>query len=57
MTSANGKTPVAAPFAAPAVPTNESNRSKSIATRLTDAEFAEIESAAASAGQEHWYSQ
>ena len=51
MTSANGKTPVAAPSAAPAVPTNESNRTKSIATRLTDAEFAEIESAAASAGK------
>jgi len=51
MTSANGKTPVAAPSAAPAVPTSESNRTKSIATRLTDAEFAEIESAAGSAGK------
>ena len=51
MTSANGKTPVAAPSAAPAVPTSESNRTKSIATRLTDAEFAEIESAASSAGK------
>ena len=49
MTSANGKTPVAAPSVASAVPTSESNRTKSIATRLTDAEFAEIESAAASA--------
>jgi uncharacterized protein (DUF1778 family) len=51
MTSTNGKTPVVAPFAAPAVPTSESNRTKSIATRLTEAEFAEIESAAASAGK------
>jgi cytochrome c553 len=51
MTSANGKTPVAVPSAAPAVPTSESNRTKSIATRLTDAEFAEIESAAGSAGK------
>jgi uncharacterized protein (DUF1778 family) len=51
MTSANGKTPVAAPSTAPAVPTSESNRTKSIATRLTNAEFAEIESAAASAGK------
>ncbi len=51
MTSANGKTPVAAPSAAPAVPTSESNRTKSIATRLTDAEFAEIESAASRAGK------
>ena len=51
MTSANGKTPVAAPSAAPAASANESNRTKSIATRLTDAEFAEIESAAASAGK------
>jgi hypothetical protein len=37
MTSANGKTPVAAPSAASAVSANESNRTKSIATRLTDA--------------------
>ena len=51
MTSANGKTPVAAPSAASAVPTSESNRTKSIATRLTDAEFAEIESAASRAGK------
>ena len=51
MTSSNGKTSVAAPSAALAVPTNESNRTKSIATRLTDAEFAEIESAAACAGK------
>ena len=51
MTSANDKAPVAAPSAAPPVPTSESNRTKSIATRLTDAEFAEIESAAASAGK------
>jgi len=51
MTSTNGKTPVAAPSATPAVPTSESNRTKSIATRLTDAEFAEIESAASSAGK------
>ena len=51
MTSANGKTPVAAPSSASAVPTSESNRTKSIATRLTDAEFAEIESSAASAGK------
>jgi hypothetical protein len=51
MTSTNGKTPVTAPSAASAVPTNESNRTKSIATRLTDAEFAEIESVASSAGK------
>jgi hypothetical protein len=51
MTSANGKTPVAASSAAPAVPTSESNRTKSIATRLTDAEFAEVEYAASSAGK------
>ena len=48
MTSSGGKTPVAAQSV---VPANESNRSKSIATRLTDAEFAEVESAAASAGK------
>jgi uncharacterized protein (DUF1778 family) len=51
MTSANGKASVAAPSAAPAVPTSESNRTKSIATRLTDTEYAEIESVAASAGK------
>ena len=48
MTSPDGKMPVTAPST---VPANESNRTKSIATRLTDAEFAEIESAAASAGK------
>ena len=48
MTSPDGKMPVTAPSA---VPASESNRTKSIATRLTDAEFAEIESAAASAGK------
>jgi len=46
MTSSGGKTPVAAQFV---VPANESNRTKSVATRLTDAEFAEIEAAAAGA--------
>ena len=51
MTSTNGKTPVAAPSAAPVVPTNESNRTKSIATRLTDAEFADVEYAASSVGK------
>ena len=51
MTSANGKTPVTAPSAVPVVPTSESNRTKSIATRLTDTEFSEIEYAAASAGK------
>jgi hypothetical protein len=51
MTSPDGKTPVAAPPLASAVATSESNRTKSIATRLTDAEFAEIESAAGSAGK------
>jgi len=48
MTSSGGKTPVAAQSV---VPANESNRSKSVATRLTDAEFAEVESAAARAGK------
>jgi hypothetical protein len=48
MTSLDGKMPVTAPSA---VPTSESNRTKSIATRLTDAEFAEVESVASSAGK------
>jgi hypothetical protein len=51
MTSPDGKMPVTAPSVAPAVPANESNRTKSIATRLTDAEFAEVEYAASSAGK------
>lgn len=51
MTSPDDKSPVAAPAASPFAPISESNRTKSIATRLTDAEFAEIESAAGSAGK------
>ncbi len=51
MTSFGGKSPAAASPATPSTPSGESNRSKSIATRLTDAEFAEVESVAASAGK------
>lgn len=51
MTSPDGKLPVAASSVVPSVPANESNRARSIATRLTDAEFAEIEDAAASTGK------
>ena len=39
------------PSAAPAAPANESYRAKSIGTRLTEAEFAEIEFAATTAGK------
>ena len=51
MTSSDGNAPVVVPSTSYSAPTGESNRTKSIATRLTDAEFAEIESAAASAGK------
>jgi uncharacterized protein (DUF1778 family) len=51
MTSPDDKPQASVPAASPSAPTSESNRTKSIATRLTDAEFAEIESAAASAGK------
>ncbi len=51
MTSPDGKTPTAAPPVAPAVSTSEGNRTKSIATRLTDAEFAEVEAAATRTGK------
>jgi hypothetical protein len=51
MTSPDGKMPVTAPSVTPAVQLSEGNRSKSIATRLTDAEFAEVEYAASSAGK------
>jgi hypothetical protein len=40
-----------APSTAPATPPNEMYRAKSIATRLTEAEFASVESAAAKAGK------
>jgi hypothetical protein len=39
------------PRATPSAQANETYRIKSIATRLTEAEFAEVESAAASAGE------
>ena len=51
MTSPDGKMPAAALPVAPAVQLSEGNRAKSIATRLTDAEFAEVEYAASSAGK------
>jgi hypothetical protein len=43
------KSPI--PPATPAAPANETYRTKSVATRLTEAEYAEVESAAARAGQ------
>ena len=51
MASPDDKPQAAVPAAFLSAPTSESNRTKSVATRLTDAEFAEIESAAASAGK------
>jgi cytochrome c553 len=51
MTSPDGNAPVVVPSPSFSAPTSDSNRTKSIATRLTDAEFAEIEFAAASAGK------
>jgi hypothetical protein len=52
MTSPTGK-PLAASATsyASAASASENNRNKSVATRLTDAEFAEVESAAASTGK------
>lgn len=51
MAAPDGKMSVAAPSVAPAVQVSEGNRTKSIATRLTDAEFAEVEYAASSTGK------
>jgi hypothetical protein len=51
MSPPDGETPVLAPSVVTSAPVAESNRTKSIATRLTDAEFAEIESAASRAGK------
>lgn len=51
MASSGAKPPLPIPPAAPAAPAVEAFRTKSIATRLTEAEFADVELAAASAGQ------
>lgn len=51
MASSGAKPPLPIPPAAPAAPAVEAFRTKSIATRVTEAEFGEVESAAASAGQ------
>jgi hypothetical protein len=51
MAFSHAKPQLAIPPAAPSIPTNETYRAKSIATRLTEAEFAEVESAATKAGK------
>ena len=51
MASSDTKLQQTIPSAAPANPPNETYRARSIATRLTEAEFAEVESAAAKAGK------
>src|ERR1700749_1636019 len=51
MPSSDTKLQSTIPSAAPAHPPNETYRAKSVATRLTEAEFAEVESAAAKAGK------
>jgi hypothetical protein len=51
MASLDAKSHSAVPPASPAASGNETYRTKSIATRLSEAEFAEVESAATSAGQ------
>ena len=51
MASSDIKLQQALPSAAPANPPNETYRARSIATRLTEAEFAEVESAAANGGK------
>ena len=51
MASTDTKQQLTIPSAAPANPPNETYRAKSIATRLTEAAFAEVESAATKAGK------
>ena len=51
MASGNDKPQETATPSASTVSVNESSRAKSIATRLTDAEFGEVEAAAADAGK------
>jgi len=51
MASSDTKLQQTIPSAAPTNPPNETYRAKSVATRLTEAEFGEVESAAAKAGK------
>ena len=51
MASSSAKPPSSIPPTASAAPASEAYRTKSVATRLTEAEFATVESAAVSAGQ------
>src|SRR6266496_3716183 len=51
MASSDAKQSSAVPLTSPVAPGSETYRTKSIATRLTEAEFAEVESAATNAGQ------
>lgn len=50
MASSSAKPPSSIPPTAPSAPASEAFRTRSVATRLTEAEYAVVESAAASAG-------
>jgi hypothetical protein len=51
MASSNGKSQEIVPPSSPTAPANETSRARSIATRLTEAEFSEVEAAAANTGK------
>jgi hypothetical protein len=51
MASPNGKSQEMVPPSSATAPANETSRARSIATRLTEAEFGEVEAAAANAGK------
>jgi hypothetical protein len=51
MASTNGKSQEIVPPSSATAPANETSRARSIATRLTEAEFGEVEAAAADAGK------
>jgi hypothetical protein len=51
MASPNGKSQEIVPPSSAPAPANETSRARSIATRLTEAEFGEVEAAAANAGK------
>jgi hypothetical protein len=51
MASSNDKSHEIVPPSSPTAPANESSRARSIATRLTEAEFREVEASAADAGK------
>jgi hypothetical protein len=51
MASSSNKPPEAMPLSSPIAPANETSRTRSVATRLTEVEFGEVDAAASNAGK------